>query len=100
MGDNVIRWKCRNKRIFVENLPSNIEYYDLSKKQLINLLTQLLDPIRYEIYQRKSGEVCVYDNVFQDFIHENGYQETNLIIFWNAVVKELHKNHMIERGEV
>ena len=99
MGENVTGWKCRNKSVFVESLPTNINYYDLSKKQLINLLTQLLDQNRYEIYQRKSGEVCIYDTVFEDFIHENGYLETNLIVFFDSVVKELHTACMIERGK-
>ncbi len=100
MSENVIRWKHCKRYVFVEDLPSSINYYNLSKKQLINLLTQLLDPNRYEIYQRKSGEVCVYDNVFQDFIHENGYQETNLIVFYNSVVKDLHINYTSEKGKV
>jgi hypothetical protein len=84
------------KRKTLEEI-KNLNYYELTQEERLDVLMTILDGEHYEVYQRSNGDICVYNLMYEDFYTENGDGVNNLILFWNEVVKVIHSESIEEQ---
>lgn len=79
-----------------------VNYYELSNEKRLEILLSTLSD-NYEIYFREYDknveEIMIYCQEYKDFIHEDGFRECNLILFWEEhvieMIEEIHRNQRL-----
>lgn len=85
------------KRKTLEEI-KNLNYYELTQEERLDVLMTVLDSKYYEVHQRSNGDIWVYNLTYEEFYTENSDGVNNLILFWNEVVKVIHSELIKEKG--
>jgi hypothetical protein len=85
----------REKRARLVSDLQGVEYWELTQKEKIHTLNELLDG-SFEIYFRTEGDIMLFNTITREYVDENGVGACNLNVFWKGLMEEYVGKSLLE----